>query len=153
MLERCSPKSLYARYEKIVAEPLDALAQRLCCPDLEGELTVVAVAGGDGTGSVVAVAQLFADPSHQAAEYAVLVADPWQSRGVGSALTDRCLQLAQVWGIERVVAEFLPENMRMIRILEKRAFELMRNRQEHVVSGQKQTTGDGRSPVSASRGC
>jgi len=77
------------------------------------------------------------DPNHEAAEYAVLVADPWQGRGLGGAITSFCLQIAHEWGIGRVIAEFLPDNMRMIRILEARKFNLHRDLQERVVSGQK----------------
>jgi acetyltransferase len=137
MLSACSPKSLYSRYERVVNEPPSELASRLCCPNLRTELAVVAEVCVNGQPSLIGVAQLLADPSHEAAEYAVLVADPWQSRGLGSAFTDCCLQLADAWGVGRVVAEFLPGNMRIIRILEKRTFDLYRDMQEHVVSGQK----------------
>jgi len=144
MLSRCSPKSLYSRYERVVSEPLSEVAERLCGPDSETELTVVAETCVNGESELIGVAQLLAAPSHEAAEYAVLVADPWQSKGLGSAFTDCCLRLAHVWGIERVVAEFLPGNMRLIRILEKRSFDLVRDMQEHAVSGQKRIDeGDG----------
>lgn len=137
MLSACTAKSLYSRYERVVNEPLSQLAERLCCPDLQVELTVVAEASLNRSRLLIGVAQLLTDPAHEAAEYAALVADPWQSKGLGSALTDCCLQLAQAWGVGRIVAEFLPGNMRIIRILEKRAFDLYRDMQEHVVSGQK----------------
>ena len=137
MLSECSPKSLYSRYERVVNEPLSELASRLCCPDLRTELAVVAEICADGPPLLIGVAQLLTDPAHEAAEYAVLVADPWQSKGLGSVFTDCCLRLAHAWGVGRVVAEFLPGNMRIIRILEKRAFDLYRDMQEHVVSGQK----------------
>ena len=148
MLSVCSPKSLYSRYERVIVETPDELAVKLCRPDPRSELTIIAeVAYGtpisiipfDITAELphLGVAQLIADPHHEAAEYAVLVADPWQSQGLGSALTDLCLRLAYTWGIRRVVAEFLPDNMRIIRILEERRFDLHRNPQEHVISGQK----------------
>lgn len=137
MLSNCSPKSLYSRYERVVNDPPGELATRLCCPDLRTELTIVAEVCVNGKRSLIGVAQLLADPSHEAAEYAVLVADPWQSKGLGSAFTDCCLQLAHTWGVRRVVAEFLPGNMRIIRILEKRSFDLYRDMQDHVVLGQK----------------
>jgi len=142
MLSSCSPKSLYSRYERVVQEPASAMASRLCCPNLEAELTVVAEAHVDGSSALLGVAQLLADPAHEAAEYAVLVADPWQSKGLGSAFTDCCLRLAHAWGVGRVVAEFQPGNMRIIRILEKRAFDFYRDMQDHVVSGQKRISSE-----------
>jgi len=137
MLGMCTPKSLYARYEQIVHGPLEELAQRLCSPDLDSELNVVAETLVDGSPAVVGIAQLLTDLQRSTAEYALLVADPWQSKGLGSAFTDCCLRLAEAWGICRVVAEFLPENTRIIRILEKRSFDMYRDVRERVVCGQK----------------
>lgn len=148
MLSICSPKSLYSRYERRITESAEELAVSLCCPDAHYELTVVAEATRGTPLSLMrfdivpgvpllGIAQLITDARHEAAEYAVLIADPWQSMGLGSALTDVCLRLAHAWNLERVVAEFLPSNMRMIRILESRRFDLHRTPQEHVVSGQK----------------
>jgi acetyltransferase len=153
MLSVCSPRSLYSRYERVIAETPSELAAKLCRPNPRCELTVVAeVAYGTPLSIIrfditpdlphLGVAQLIADPHHEAAEYAVLVADPWQSKGLGSAFTDFCLRLAYAWGIRRVVAEFLPDNMRIIRILESRWFDLHRNLQEHVISGQKILTAE-----------
>ncbi len=142
MLSSCTSKSLYYRYERVVTEPLRALAGQLCCPDLQTEVTVVAETCVNGVRSLIGVAQLLADPAHEAAEYAVLVADPWQSKGLGGAFTDCCLRLAHTWGVRRVLVEFLPGNMRIIRILEKRAFDLYRDMQEHAVSGQKHISGE-----------
>jgi len=141
MLSSCTSRSLYYRYERVITEPLEALAGRLCCPDPQTEVTIVAETCIDGVRSVIGVAQLLADPAHEAAEYAVLVADPWQSKGLGGAFTDCCLRLAHTWGVRRVLVEFLPGNMRIIRILEKRAFDLYRDMQEHAVSGQKHIDG------------
>jgi len=137
MLSACSRKSLYSRYERAVTGPLAELAEGLCSPDLSEELTVVAETCVDGSNVLIGIAQLLAGPPREAAEYAVLVADPWQSKGLGGAFTDCCLRLAHAWGIRRVVAEFLPGNMRIIRILEKRSFDIYRDMQEHAVSGQK----------------
>jgi len=137
MLTACSEESLYSRYERVVTESPDDLAAELCNPDPETVRTVVGEIRHGTFPTIIGIAQLLADPAHRVAEYAVLVADPWQNRGLGSRLTDTCLEIADRWGIPRVVAEFLPSNMRMIRILEKRAFDMSRDLQEHVVSGQK----------------
>jgi len=137
MLRACSPKSLYSRYERLISESLDELATQLCCPDSQCEMTIVADVSQGSSLTMVGVAQLIADPQLDAAEYAVLVADPWQNRGLGSALTDVCLRLSHARGIRRVIAEFLPSNMRIIQIFDSRQFELCRDLQGHVVSSQK----------------
>jgi acetyltransferase len=64
-----------------------------------------------------------ADANHLEAEYAVLVADNWQGRGLGNVLTDYCLEICRTWGIDRVVAETTTDNQKMQIILAKRGFK------------------------------
>lgn len=140
MLSQCSPKSLYSRYERLItATPLE-MARELCGQSPDCDLTLIAEAVIDGEPTIIGAAQLLSDPKKVAAEYAVLVADPWQGKGLGGMFTSFCLQVAHTQGIGRVIAEFLPDNMRMIQILEARDFDLHRDLQERVVSGQKMIT-------------
>jgi len=150
MLTACSEESLYSRYERVVTESPDALAADLCCPDLQCERTLVGEIFEGPFPTIIGIAQLITDPTHTTAEYAVLVADPWQNKGLGGAFTDICLELADAWGVPRVVAEFLPSNMRMIRILSKRRFDLSRDFQENVVSGEKLIKGNEEEMTAAS---
>ena len=137
MLALCSPKSLYSRYERtITVTPLE-MAEDLCGQNQDCSLTIVAEVIVNGTVTIAGAAQLLSDSRRVSAEYAVLVGDPWQGKGLGGAFTSFCLQVAHAQGIGRVIAEFLPENMRMIQILETRDFKLLRDPQDRVVSGQK----------------
>lgn len=148
MLSACSRKSLYSRYERPIMDGVRELAARLCRPDPNCELTVVAEILQGGPQSIIqsdltpnishlGVAQLIADSYHDTVEYAVLVADPWQNKGLGSAFTDISLRLASAWRVRRIVVEFLPDNTRVIRILNTWKFDLQRDPQGHIVSGQK----------------
>ena len=133
----CSPKSLYSRFERQIKElPID-LATQLCSADCKREIAVIAEMKDEKQQQIIGVGQLLADPDHTIAEYAVLVADPWQGRGLGSELTDFCLELAKCWGVKKVVGEFSPSNVRIIRILQSREFRLQRDLQEQIVSGEK----------------
>lgn len=137
MFSACSLKSLYSRYERRVAELPEDLASQLCSVDGQREMAIVAEIEEGGVRKIIGVGQLLPDPDHVTAEYAVLVADPWQGKGLGSALTDFCLEVAQRWGIKRVVGEFSPSNVRIIRILDSREFQLHRDQQQQIVSGEK----------------
>ena len=72
----------------------------------------------------LAVGRLVADPDHEVAEYAVLVADAWQGKGLGGMLTEYCAQIAAGWGVRRLVAETTRDNTRMLAIFRQRGFEL-----------------------------
>jgi acetyltransferase len=82
---------------------------------------------------LIGVGQLITDLNHESAEYAVIVPDPWQGRGVGALLLDYCLVLAARWGIAEVVAETDPENMRMLSLFHKRGFNSVIRREDEVV--------------------
>ena|GEM_PF-2063682 len=133
----CSPKSLYSRFERQIKErPID-LATQLCSIDGKREIAIVAEIRKGKDQKLIGVGQLLADPAHTTAEYAVLVADPWQGKRLGSELTDFCLDVAKRWGVKKVMGEFSPSNVRIIRILQSRQFRLHRDPQEQIVSGEK----------------
>jgi acetyltransferase len=124
LLGRCSPDSLHARFGYSLKRPTPEMAARFCFLDYDREMAIVAQVGEDSTRRLAGVGRLLADPDRGEAEYAVLVADDWQGRGLGEALTDRCLEVARAWGLRRVVAELDADNVRMISILRERGFRL-----------------------------
>ena len=133
----CSPKSLYSRYERQIHELPMELAKQFCSADGTREISVVAEMPGETQHGIIGVGQLLTDPKQTMAEYAVLVADPWQGKGLGSELTDFCLMIAKRWGVKKVIGEFSPSNVRIIRILQSRQFQLHRDLQEQIVFGEK----------------
>ena len=79
-----------------------------------------------GAERVVALANYarLRDPS--IAEAAFAVADGYQRRGVGTRLVEQLAERAARHGIERFVAEVLPDNRRMLGVFEALGFELTR---------------------------
>ncbi|MCA9132660.1 MAG: GNAT family N-acetyltransferase, partial [Planctomycetales bacterium] len=114
------------------------MATRFCFIDYDREIAIVAeLQQDDGHRKLLGVARLVADMDHREAEYAILVGDPWQGLGLGTVLTDYCLQICQHWGIQSVVAEMAPENSRMILMFERRGFTIDRSHARDVVIARK----------------
>jgi acetyltransferase len=109
------------------------MAVKHCVIDYERELAMVVETECEGRRRLIGIGQLITDLNHERAEYAVLVPDPWQGKGVGGLLLDYCLELAARWGITEVVAETDPENMRMLSLFHKRGFDSVIRREEEVV--------------------
>ncbi len=65
------------------------------------------------SGAIVAVVGYGRETGVDHAEYAAAVADDWQGRGVGLALTRRLIAVARGRGVRRLTAAVLPENARM----------------------------------------
>lgn len=74
-----------------------------------------------------------ADVDHETAEYAVIVADRWQGHGLGGLLTDFCLEVANKWGVRKIVAEVSKENAGMLATFRSRGFQLTDDQEHDVV--------------------
>lgn len=124
LLSRCSAQSLYNRFRYLFKEATHEMASRFCFVDYDREMALVAEVDREGRRELVGVGRLVADPDHETAEYAVLVADAWQGRGLGKLLTEACLSIAERWGLRSVYGETATDNTRMIHLFRSFGFEL-----------------------------
>jgi acetyltransferase len=135
LLESCSAESIQMRFFSLIREFTHDMATRYCCIDYDREIAIVAeVETEPGERQLVGVGRLVTDPQHESAEYAVIVADAWQGKGLGLLLTDYCLEIAKEWNIRRVTAATLPHNQRMLRTFRNYDFTTQHNREEGVVT-------------------
>jgi acetyltransferase len=123
LLARCSARSLWLRFHYVFKESTHEMATRFCFIDYDRTMAIVAEIEVGDERQFVGVGRLAGDADHHHAEYAVLVADAWQGRGLGNLLTDYCLEICRTWGIDRVTAETTADNQRMQTILSKRGFK------------------------------
>jgi acetyltransferase len=108
---------------------------RVCFNDYDREMALVAEHRDEKTGEaeIVAVGRLSKIPGLDEAEFAILVSDLWQNRGLGKQLLGMILQVARDEKVLRVTADILPENMEMQRLSAKLGFTLQRNLEEGTV--------------------
>jgi acetyltransferase len=140
MLSACSLDTIHMRFRAMVKHTHE-MATRYCFIDYDREMAIVAEIEEDGERKLVGVGRLVADPDHNDAEYAVLVADPWQGQGLSDVLTDYCLELAKLWGVGLVYAETTPDNRRMIAVMRAHGFAVEPRPEEGVVVGTRATAG------------
>lgn len=122
LLRGCSPESIRARFRFTFQGTTHEMATRFCFIDYDREIAIVAEKVDDPTGQLMGVGRMVADADHREAEYAVLVGDRWQGQGLGSMLTDYCLDVCRTWGVNRILAETAPDNRRMLELFRKRGF-------------------------------
>lgn len=122
LLARCSQRSIWLRFRYLFKETTHEMATRFCFVDYDRTMAIVAEIDDARERKLIGVARLTADADRRQAEYAVLVDDAWQGRGLGKLLTDYCLEICRTWNVEEVVAETTIGNERMRRILHKREF-------------------------------
>jgi acetyltransferase len=125
-MKNCSQYTLWERFRYLFKETTHEMATRFCFVDYDRTMAIVAEVNIGGERQIVGVARLVADADHRDAEYAVLVVDDWQGRGLGTELTDFSFEICSTWGIDRVYAETTTQNHRMQNILRKHKFHQKR---------------------------
>jgi len=133
LLAGCSQESIWFRFSYLFKETTHEMAARYCFIDYDREIGIVAEAEEEGGRKLLGVGRLVADANHETAEYAVLVVDRWQGRGLGGLLTDYCLEVAKRWDVKDVVAETAKTNARALATLRSRGFDTADEKEEDVV--------------------
>ena len=136
--ETLSDRTVYMRYlhtlplsQRIAHERLT----RICFIDYDREMALVAERRDPETGEpqILGVARLKKIHGVNEAEFAVLVADPFQGKGLGEELTRRLIRVARDEKMERIVGDILPDNFVMLKLCERLGFKLTRTVEDPVV--------------------
>ncbi len=137
LLASCSRESIYSRFRYFFFWQSHEVASRYCYIDYDRELAIVAEVGEGAERRFVGVGRLAAEPGRTSAEYAVLVQDAWQDKGLGGLLTDYCLGIAKEWGTRTVTAITTTDNPRMVAVFEKRGFHIVNDLESSLVEVSK----------------
>ncbi len=98
---------------------------RVCFNDYDRELALVAeLRDESGRRSIIGVGRLSRVPGQNEAEFAALVSDAFQGKGVGTKLVSKLLEIARTEKIGKVVADILNENREMQHICKRLGFTL-----------------------------
>jgi len=96
---------------------------RVCFSDYDRDIAlVVEHHAAGGAAELVAVGRLARRTAHDDAEFALLVRDDWQGRGLGTELLRRIVDVARRERIRRVTATMLPDNGAMMHIASRLGF-------------------------------
>lgn len=125
MAAACSLETIERRFRYVFRGTTHEMGARFCFIDYDRELAMVAEVEEEGRKKLVGIGRLVADADHRDAEFAVLAVDAWQGRGLGSAITDCCLEICQHWGVRSITAHTAPDNSRMIGVFRRRGFEFL----------------------------
>jgi acetyltransferase len=121
------------RFFQIIKDlPHDALV-RFCNIDYDREMAIIAEKREEDRTVEIGVSRLIIDPGKKRGEFAVVVADNYQSRGLGTKLVDMLIEFAREKGIETIYGTVMSENIKMIQLCEKLGFTTKREH-ENVIA-------------------
>jgi acetyltransferase len=124
-----SERTVYLRYlhmMKLSQRVAHERLIRICFIDYDREMALVAEHKDPATGEqkIIGVGRLRKLHGTDDAEFAVLVSDEYQGRGLGIELTKRLIQVGRDEKLGRIVGDVLADNANMIRVCQKLGFRL-----------------------------
>ncbi len=111
--EAMSPDNLYFRFFSASRSSAEWEARRLCLRDDPGRVALLGVLGDE----VVGVASYEVTADAAAAEVALAVADGMHGRGIATLLLEHLVSLARAREVRVLVADVLPDNYPVLRVL------------------------------------
>jgi acetyltransferase len=113
-----SERSRYQRFMQHMHDLPPYLLARFTQLDYDRELALVAVHAG----SFIAVGRYAPNPDGETAEFALVVADAWQGKGLGRALLERLCDAARAAGYRSLSGEILNANHAMLDLARRLGF-------------------------------
>ena len=136
MFTKFSEETERFRFFKQIKEISHELLIRYTQNDYDREIAIIAEVTERDKKKMAGVARIIEGPAREDAEFAIVVADPWQKQGLGSKLTDYMIEIAKKRGVNKIFVEILPDNNKMLNMLKKRGFKLSFN--EKVCHAEKE---------------
>lgn len=124
-----SDRSVHHRYfgqvelsQRIAHERLT----RICFNDYDREIAQVIEYRDPATKEleVLGVGRLSKAHGHNEAQFAMVISDKWQGRGLGSGLLKKLVEIGRAEKLDRISAHMLPDNREMQRVAKEAGFEV-----------------------------
>jgi acetyltransferase len=118
-----SERSRYLRFMYVLNELTPEMLSRFTQIDYDREMALIAVADDEHGAEQVGVARYIVDADGRECEFAVVVADRWQGRGVATRLLRDLIAVARDRRLERMNGVVLRENVNMLALARDLGFE------------------------------
>ena len=120
-VEALSPESRRLRFQNALRHLSPAMLARFTQIDYDREMALVAI--DEAAGREVAVCRYIRLPDGETCEYAIVVADDWQGRGLGRLLMKRLIAIARARGLKVMEGWVLAGNRGMLALCAQLGFE------------------------------
>jgi acetyltransferase len=121
-LSSCSEDTIYFRYFQLIKKWTHEMLIRFTQNDYDRELGLMAISQPPGPEVMLGVSRLVMAADRSSAEFAVIVADPWQGRGLGEKLIEQVIEIARDNEVKMLWGEVLAENLPMLSLVKKMGF-------------------------------
>jgi len=117
-----SAETRYFRFMDTLRELTPQMLVRFTQIDYDREMAFVATVREDGRETEIGVARYVANPDGESCEYALVIADGWQRKGLGRRMMEQLIAVARAHGLRSMVGHVLTENRGMLALCRKLGF-------------------------------
>ena len=122
-VRKLSVQSRYLRFHGTIKELNKKDLKKLTNPDPLNAEALIILYKGEINEEEIGVARFVIDSDGKSCEFAIVVADEWQKRGLGTKLMKALISHAQSRGIKRIQGSVLNDNSGMLQFVKGLGFE------------------------------
>ena len=122
-----SDRSKYFRFMYALPELTPEMLSRMTQIDYDREMALIAVTESHGEIRQIGVARYMVNPDGETCEFAVVVSDDWQGKGIAMKLMSHLIDSAREKQFKAMVGEVLHDNWRMLNLAQDLGFKTQRN--------------------------
>jgi acetyltransferase len=119
-----SERSLHFRFMHVIRDLSPEMLAQFTRIDYDREMAIVALHEAAGQTREIGVARYVICPDGESCEFALVVADAWQGKGLGTRLLTVLAAAARRHGLKQVLGEVLPDNIGMLTLCRNFGFEI-----------------------------
>jgi acetyltransferase len=117
-----SRESSYFRFHGAIKELSKKDLKKFTDPDLRNAYALIVVRIGETGEEEIGVARYVIDPDGANCEFAIVVADTWQKRGIGKKLMNALIKHLQGSGVKQISGFVLKRNPAMLKFIKELGF-------------------------------
>lgn len=112
------------RFFEVIGQPDTKFVRHFTQIDYDREIAIIAQIEQKGIKSTIGVARLIESVLDNTAEFAIVVADAWQHKNLGTKLTRHIIHIAKKRKISKIYINFLKDNYTMKLLAEQSGFKV-----------------------------
>jgi len=132
-----SKQTIRHRFFHMINEMNHESLMRYCFNDYDREIALVGETGKGKNKKLTGVVRIMLDLGLDSAEFAIVITDYWQKRGLGTHMLKHILAIAREKGITRIWGHVMSDNAEMISLFRKENFTFSKSRDVGVFSVEK----------------
>ncbi len=117
-----SEESKYFRFRQTLNALTPEMLVRFTQIDYDREMAFIAVTEQGGKEIEIGVTRYITNPDHESCEFALVVADAWHGKGIGSRLMEQLMRTAHARGLRRMEGEVISRNLPMLKLMARLGF-------------------------------